>query len=278
MPRWSALLLFPFVPTIAARRLQASRIALLVPFVVCTAVALYLWASGVTLDDAWLSGASLFRVLAGLAIGGLAAAWVGARVTGRVATFGELAGPCCAAAGWAPCVFFCLVTIGNAAHAGAAAGVYAGIGLLIWGVAAGMGIVGGDTEPEPGRLLVASCFGLGGVLIGLWAALAAPPEPWVQAVRAPVTEAPIRAGDVLLVRTEKAGSSEGLFLLVREGTREAIIARRARNGSLTPLGEIQLGPEMLQDWNTAGRVFFQYGAEGGQSVADREQRPKTSPD
>jgi hypothetical protein len=278
VPRWTALLLFPLIPTIAARRLQGAWHAAIVPVAVCAAVSGYLASHGVAGADALWSGASLLRVLLGMFVGGLVAAWIGARVVGRAASLRELAGPSLAAAGWAPCVFLLVVGIGHAASAGVAAGVYAGIALLIWGIAAGLGIIAGEEECEPGRLLVASCFGLGGVLIGLWVALAAPPAPWVQAVPAPVTEAPFTAGDLLLVRTEKSAESAGLFLLRKPDSREAVVVRRDGNGSLTPFGAIQVGSEMLQDWNNAGRVFFQYGTGGGETVDPGKQTPKPSQD
>jgi len=275
---WLALLIYPFAPGIAARRLQGAWAGAVVPLVVTASAAVYLAEHGATTGDALAAAASLLRLLAGLSIGGACAAWIGARLAGREASARELAGPVLAAAGWAPCVFLAFLALAMAAGAGAATGVYAGIALLIWGVSAGIGIVAGEEECEPGRLLVASCLGLGGVLIGLWIALAAPPAPGVQAIRAPVPEAGIRAGDFLLVRAGNAPSDGALVLLRDPRSREAVLARRDRNGTLTPVGEIQVGPEKLQDWNIAGRVFFRFGTEGGGIVGPGEQSPKPSRD
>jgi hypothetical protein len=93
-----------------------------------------------------------------------------------------------------------------------------------------------------------------------------------------VTEAPFAAGDLLLVRTEKSAKSAGLFLLRKPDSREAVVVRRDGNGTLTPFGSIQVRPEMLQDWNNAGRVFFQYGTGGGETVDPGKQTPKPSQD
>ena len=277
MSRWLALLLFPVVPSIAARKLQGAWIAAVVPLVVAAAVAVYLVLHGAATSDSAWTGATLVRIFAGLAIGGAGASWIGARVVGRAASWTELAGPALAAAGWAPCVFIVFLGIGQMSGAGSAAGVYAGVGLLIWGIAAGFGIVGGEDDSEPGRLLVASCFGIGGAIIGLYVAYAVPPEPWAHAIRAPVSDAPIRAGSLLLVRTTQS-AGPAVILLRKPNSREAVLARRSANGSLTPLGEIQLEAETLQDWNNAGYVFFQFGATGGESVGTGEQIVKPSQD
>ena len=120
-------------------------------------------------------------------------------------------------------------------------------------------------------------LGIGGVIIGLWCSYALPPQPWVFAIRQPVTAAPIQAGDFLLVR---AGDTDdfALVLLREPDSAEAVLVRRAGNGSLTPVGEIQMDPQMLQDWNMAGRVFFRFGELGGESVGPGEQRAKPSQD
>jgi len=273
-----ALLLFPFVPTRAAQRLGGGVLGALAPLAVLAGVAVYLFAKGVAARDVLGAVLGLLRVLAGVSVGGLCAAWIGARVAAREASARELAGPVLAAAGWAPLVFVAFLLIGHAGGAGNAAALYAAIALLVWGVAAGFGILSGDADCEPGRLLVATCFGLGGVLIGLSAALAAPPAPPVQLVPSPVAEGTLRPGDLLLLGRAEPPAAGDLVLLRDPRSSEAVLASRESNGSLTPVGSIQVDRQKLQDWNIAGRVFFRFGAAGGASVGSAEQMPKPSQD
>jgi hypothetical protein len=273
-----ALILFPFVPTRAAERLAGSWLGAIVPALALLSVAVYLKAKGGGTGDVAAATVGLARVLGGVALGGLGASWIAARVAGREASMRALAGPVLAAAGWAPAVFVVFLLLMHAGGASSAAALFAGIALLIWGVAAGFGIVGGEEECEPGRLLVASCFGLGGVLIGLWVALAAPPAAPVQLVPSPVAREAIRPGDLLLVARSDADAEGDLVLLRDPGSHEAALAVRDRNGSLTPVGPIQVSREKLQDWNIAGHVFFRFGAGGGEIVVPAEQKPKRSRD
>jgi len=261
----------------AARRLQRTWHGAVVPLLAVLSAGAFLLSRGAAFGDAAAGALALLRLLAGVAAGGLTASLVAARLVGREASWRDLAGPVAAAAGWAPGLFLLVLFLARVAGAGAASAVYAGVALLVWGVAAGFGIVAGDDEGEPGRLLVGSCLGIGGVLIGLWLALAAPPRPGVLLVRAPVAEPPIRAGDVLLVRRQDARGSGDLLLLRDPRSAEAVLARR-RNGTLTPVGRIQVDPEKLQDWNVAGRVFFRLGTGGAGTVGRGEQSVKPSQD
>jgi hypothetical protein len=272
----SAILLFPFVPSIAARSLQSARWVVLLPVLTTAAAWIYLLAGGASAADAGWAAATVLRLYAGLILGGVLASWIGARIVGRTARLSQLWGAASVAGAWAPLVFLAFLWFGNVVDAAAASALYAGIAVLIWGVAAGFGIISGDAEPEAGRLLVASCLGIGGSILGVWAAHEAPPRLWVRAVPAPVSEGPIEAGRFLLIRTNSAENNAAYLLLSDPASTEAVLVRRSPSGVTEPVGEIRPESRMIQKFDIAGRVFFQIGGSFAGSVSDSEQRDNSS--
>lgn len=259
---------------VAARKLQRRAVGLLVPVVSVALGAAYVARGGGDTDEIVATALSLGRLLGGLMLGGVAAAWVGARVVGRPATLRELIGPCAAAAGWAPFVYLAVLGIARLSGVGEPAPVYAAMALLLWGIAAGFGIVAGDHEVEPGRLLVASCFGLGGTILGIWAAHELPPALPVRAIRAPVEAPPVEVNRFVLVRS---GDEQGpLLVLTKPGTRVRALARRNADGDLEPVGETVETLDSLRSWDITGRVFFQVGGPAGGGVLPSEQSTKPS--
>jgi len=253
-------------------------VACVLPFLFAAVIALCLMVAGVHSGDAWVTAATFLRYVLGLAIGGTSLGMLSLRIVGRDATWKDLLGPSCAAAAWAPFVFVTFLGIAQLAGAGAASGLYAGLLVLLWGAAAGMGIVGGNDAVEPGRLLVATCLGLSGCLFGFWGSHQLSPEVSVTAVRAPFRTSDIRPGNVLLVRSDTTPVASSVVLLRETGTREAVFVTIDRNGYRTPLGKLSIERKMLQDWNIAGRVFFRFGSPGGWSVVGTEQTPQLSQD
>ena len=69
MSRWTALLLFPLVPSVAARTLQGTWLPALLPLIVSGAAATYLIVHGAGAADASWPALTLLRVLGGMAIG-----------------------------------------------------------------------------------------------------------------------------------------------------------------------------------------------------------------
>jgi len=223
-------------------------------------------------------GLTYARYAYGLALGGTVFGVLALRVAQLEATWKDLLGPACAAAAWLPFAFVTLLGIADALGAGAAAGLYAGLIVLVWGAAAGMGAIAGEEAPEPGRLLVATCIGLTGCLVGLGAMHRVPPAVPVTAVRAPFDGRNIRQGNILLVRSDPDARGPCVVLLREAGTAEAAFAFLDPNGNRTVLGDVTLQPKMLQDWNIAGRVFFRFGSPGGWSVVGTEQTPQMPQD
>lgn len=217
-------------------------------------------------DSTW-AAATVLRVFLGMVFGGLLASWIGARLVGRAAQIRQLIAPVAVAAGWAPLIFLAFVWIGNVMEAGAASALYAGIALLIWGIAAGLGIIGGDDEPEPGRLLVASCLGFGGAILGAWTAHEMPPAPWVQAVPAPVSEGPFEQGRFLLIRAESVENRAAYLLMQDPDSSEAILVTRSATGELSAVGKIRPESAMFKKYDITGRVFFQIGNSDAGSVS-----------
>jgi hypothetical protein len=236
----------------------------------------YLRAGGASGVDATWAAATILRLFFGMIAGGAIASWIGARLIGRAALVSQVLGPAAVAAAWAPVVFLAFLWLGNAMDAAAASGLYAGIALLIWGIAAGFGIIGADEEPDPGRLLVASCLGFGGAILGAWAAHESPPGLWVRAVPAPVSEGGIEQGRFLLIRTNSAETGAAYLLLQDPDSREAVLVTRSAAGALTAVGEIRPDSRMFKKYNIAGRVFFQIGGPGSGSVALGEPTEKSS--
>lgn len=278
MSRWTALLLFPFLPAPAARRLQGSRVAVALPLLFAVLVGGFFVVAGAGTNDAVAVGLTYARYVYGLALGGTVFGILALRVAQREATWKDLVGPACAAAAWLPFAFVTLLGIADALGAGAAAGLYAGLLVLLWGAAAGMGAIAGEEAPEPGRLLVATCLGLTGCLLGLGAMHRVPPLVPVTAVRAPFDGRIVRQGNILLVRSDPDARGPCVVLLREAGTEEAVFVFLAPNGNRTVLGDVTLQPKMLQDWNIAGRVFFRLGGPGGWSVVGTEQTPKMPQD
>jgi len=273
VPRWTALLFFLFAPTLAARWLASSRVACAFPLLVAACIALALLGAGVETGDALATSLTFLRYSYGLAVGGALLSVVGTRLIGRTASVWDVFGPASAAAGWLPFAFVGFLGLAHLAGAGATAGLFAGLLLLLWGTAAGIGIIGGDDGGEPGRMLVAICLGLSGCLIGFWGAHSAPPPASVMVLRAPFESGAIRPGSVLLVRSDPAPPASALVLLREAGTREAVFVQLRADGSRIPLGEVTLAPQMLQDWNIAGRVFLRLGGPGVWGVVRAEQTP-----
>jgi hypothetical protein len=238
--------------------------------------AVFLLAYGAGAGDAVASAASVLRYACGLAVGGTIFSVAAMRLLDRDAGWKDLFGPACGAAAWSPIVFVVLLWIFARAGMGPTAALYAGLLLLFWGVVAGMGIIGGNEGGEPGRLLVAACLGVTGSLAGLAVAHQIPPPVAVMALPAPFDDGTVRRGNFLLVRRTPDPHAPAMVLLRETGTREAIFAVIEKNGKRRPLGDTSATPKMLQDWNVAGRVFFQLGIQGGIGVVSAEQTLKLS--
>lgn len=278
MPRWTALLFFPFAPALAARWLQRSLVACTLPAVVGILIGTGFLVAGTSAGDAWATAGTYVRFTYAVAVGGTLCGLAALRLVGRDAGWKDLMGPGCAAAAWAPFAFVAFLVMAQALGAGAASGLYSGLLLLIWGAATGMAILSGEERSEPGRLLVGTCLALSGCLVGFWTAHRIPPPVPVQAVRSPFEADRIYPGQILLVRTGASVEGPALVLLRETGTNEAAFARLDRNGNRTLVGDISVTPKMLQDWNIAGRVFFRFGSPGAGSVVGTEQTPQVSQD
>ncbi len=275
---WTALLYFPILPTIAARRLQGSRIAWLMPLLPSIATAVFLQVHGCSADDAWMTAATVLRYVLALALGGTLASVVGARIIDRAAGWRDMFGPACAAAAWSPIVFLLCLQVYGATGAGTEAAIYAAITVLLWGAAAGIGIVGGSEGGEPGRLLVAICLGLSGTLLGIWASYRMPPSAPVMHERAPFTAGAIRTGDFLLARRGKYVQSGSVVLLRKSDSPAPLFALAMPDGTRRVLGKPTKTPQTLSEWDISGRVFFRLGGWSDSGVVSPEQTPFLSQD
>jgi hypothetical protein len=172
---------------------------------------------------------------------------------------------CLVFAAWTAILFPVLLVLLTAAGAGGLAGLGSGLALLVWGVAAGLFVLGDDETTEPGRGLVASCGALSGALLGLfvagWAATLLV-WPW----RAPVAVGGARRGDLLLVVRDRSPGAADL-LLAENAAGAAVLARRGPDGRLAPTGET---PAVAGPWQARGRVFFRFGGPWGGSVLCRQ--------
>lgn len=259
MPPLRAVLLFPVCPAAAARALRDRRSAGAVVLAPPAAFGTYLVARGAAPADALVAAGALLLVAVGLGLGGALGCGVAGRILGRPSRARPHVVACLVFAAWTLTLFPTALGVATALGAGGAAGLAAGLSLLVWGVVAGRGVLG--DEGDPGRGLVASCAALSGALLGLcvagWAATQAV-WPW----RAPVTVDGARAGDLLLVVRDRSPEGAELFL-AENSAGAAVLARQAPNGRLAPVGGklVARGP-----WYPRGRVFFRLGGTWGGCV------------
>ena len=278
MSLWTALLVFPVQPGPALRRARGSRLPAVAPVVLGLAIFAFFSIAQVAAGDAWACALTYARYAYATAAGGTVISVLALRVAGCEGNAWNLFGSACLAAAWTPFAFVGIVVSAQFFGAGPEAGVYAGLAVLVWGAAAGMAILAGDGAPEPGRLLVGTCLLLSGCLAGFWAAHRVPPAAAVNSVPSPIEAHNIKPGNMLLVRTESRPRAPCIVLLREPGTPEAVFAHLDHNGARTILGDVRRPPEMFQDWNIAGRVFFRFGGSGGWSVLGTEQTPQPSQD
>ena len=248
------------------------------PLVPSVAAGLFLARQGCDAGDALWSALTVLRYLFAIAACGTLFSLVAVRIMDRAAGWKAMFGPACAAVAWAPFVFLLLLALYRATGAGAPAALYAGLTLLLWGVAAGTGIIGGEEGGEPGRLLVASCLGLSGCILGMFIAHRAPPPAPVLHERAPFTSDGIARGDFLLVRRGKNVPTGAIVLLRKRGSRQPLFARVAPDGKLALIGKVDARPNMLREWDIMGRVFFRLGSWHATDVVPSKQSPNVSQD
>jgi len=231
MRPWRALLLFPACPRAAAAALPP-RAALLAPGPPLL-LFLYLVAHGCRTGDAGVAAAGLLLLVLGLGAGG----WLASVLARRILEGAQRRGPQVhlVFAAWAATLFILALLV-----TGSALG--AGLGVLVWGVVAGTGVLAEDAEP--GRALVASCAGASGAIVGLLALGLLVHGRIVMVVPAP-------SGTVLVRRGDVAGDA---LVLARDPiSRSLFLARKGASG-LTPEGDAPPGPPA--GWTVVGRVFF----------------------
>jgi len=198
-----AALRFPLGPGAAARALEGRRAALLAPLLPAAACALYLRARGCAGGDAWAGGGALLLLATGAGAGAAAACALARRLLGRPGAFRALWPPCAVFAAWAALLYPAAVAAVALLGGGSTSPLTAALVLLAWGVASGTGLLEGEEgEVEQGRLLVGSCLGAGGALLGLvLAALLARAALVAAGPAAPGHEgAGVRPGDPVLAR------------------------------------------------------------------------------
>lgn len=235
MRPWRALLLFPARPRVAAATLPpAAALAAPGPPLL---LFLYLALRGCRAADAGAAAAGLLLLVLGLGTGG----WLASALARRILDGAPRRGPQVhlVFAAWAATIFVLALLL-----TGSALG--AGLGVLVWGVVAGTGVLAEDAEP--GRALVASCAGTSGAIVGLLALGLLVHGRVVMVVPTPSGTALVRRGEVgeeraLVLARDPASAS--LFLAWRSGPR------------LTPEGKAPPGSPAA--WTVVGRVFFFLG-------------------
>jgi len=267
----AALLLFPVRPAAASARLRDSKAASLAPLVPGLAAGAYLASRGCAAADAAAGGAALVVVVAGLAAGGTAGCYPARRIVGLPFDVATFLGPCLAFAAWTPILFVAALAAARTVGAGPVAALASGLTLLVWGVVAGIGVLGGESIRDYGRGLVASCLALAVSLMGLWLGLVVVAARLVMAVPAPVDADGFRAGDLLLVRVEADVAAGELALLVAEG-REALLARADGAGGFDPVGAAASRIRDMRGLQTRGRVFFRSGGPWGGNAVSAQRK------
>jgi len=255
------VLCFPLRPAAAAPALQRSPAGGLAALVLPLVLAAFLLARGARAADAAAAGAALLLLEAGLGLGG-AAGTLAARLLLQAGGLPRPAAPSLVFAAWALLLFLLTALLAAWLGAGAAAPLFAGMAVLVWGVMAGMGFVAGGAEVEQGRALVASCVGAAGAVLGVLGAGLLVQATLVVAVPAPAAAASFAAGDLLLVRRESGPAPGTLVVVVDPGTREAFLARVRHLGSYEPVGG-DAAAWGRGRWTPLGRVFFHFGGAGG---------------
>jgi hypothetical protein len=236
MRPWRALLLFPARPGAAAAALPPlAGLAAPGPPLLLLA---YLAARGCRLADAGLAAAGLLLVVLGLGLGG----WLASEIARRVLAGGApRRGPhvCLVFAAWSATLFALALLVTGSALA-------AGLGVLVWGVVAGTGVVAGDAEP--GRALVASCTGASGAILGVLAIGFLVHEHLVMVLPSDRGTALVRRGD---------GGEPGALVLARDPVSTTLFLARRRAAGLEPDAKPPPGPPA--GWAVVGRVFFFFG-------------------
>ena len=132
--------MFPLIPAPAARRLRGSHLAIGLPAVLSIGIGALFLAAGAAAGDAWACALTYARYGYGTAAGGTLAGLLALRVVSTEGSWKDLFGPACAAAAWAPFAFVGILGVAQFFGAGSAAGLYAGLAVLLWGAAACMAV------------------------------------------------------------------------------------------------------------------------------------------
>jgi len=260
----TALLVFPLRPGDATRALEgrAGRAAVLPVAVALLAGAFFRMRGAAWADAGAVAGAVTALSLA-LAAGGLLGVWPARLLLARGFTWRDHAGGCLAAGAWTGPLFVGILALATAAGAGPTAPLAAGFAVLVWGVVAGIGIVGGQDHDDQGRALVASCVGFAASLGALLGVLVLVQGHLLLVWPAAVDEPPVAAGDVMLVRPT-VDPPAGSLVLVRNNQGTTVLARRGSEEGIAvpdPGSRGARGP-----WRPVGRVFFAFGGWGGRPV------------
>jgi hypothetical protein len=235
MRPWRALLLFPARPRAAAAALPPWA-ALAAPGPPLLLLA-YLAARGCRLADAGLAAAGLLLLILGLGGGG----WLASALARRLFENAPRRGPQVhlVFAAWTVTIFVAALLLSGSA-------LGAGLGVLVWGVVAGTGVLADDEEP--GRALVASCAGTSGAVLGLLALGLFVHGRMVMVVPTPSGTALVRRGEV---------AEQDSLVLARDPLSASLFLARKGASGLAPEAKAPSGAP--SGWTVVGRVFFFLG-------------------
>ena len=229
-----------------------------------TAAGAALWQDGCAASDALATSAAVLLILAATTLAGFGASWAASRIseTGMPARR-RLAGTALLAT-WGACLWALLSVFARAFGVGPEGPLLAALVVLVWGLAAGIAVVGGPHIPEMTRGWVASCTGMLGALAGLVVGALVATQSLVLAVPPPPTSEDFGRSSLLLVRISERSTPGTVVLARNPDTGGAVVARVAPGDSaqdtvLKPLTGTQHPPGSLAKLTVRGRVFYGIG-------------------
>lgn len=266
----AALLLFPLRPQESLERIDRLAPPLLFLPLPAAAAGAALWWDGCAGSDALATAAAVLLTLLTTTLAGFGASWGASRISeADMPARRRLAGTALLTA-WGAFLWALLSIFAGAFGIGQEGPLLAALIVLLWGLAAGIAVVGGPRIPEVARGWVASCTGMLGALAGLFLGALVATQSLVLAVPPPPASEDFGHSSLLLVRIDERPTPATVVLARNPETGRAVMARvvpgdGTQDTVLTPLTGTRHPPGSLAKLTIRGRVFYGigYGAVPG---------------